>query len=460
MLLSPNNPTGIEDEIRHCLTEGRNWQGDLACRKRSGQDYTVRASITPVFDQNGQVRHFLAIHEDVTAVREEQERRRTLEAKLFQAQKMETIGTLAGGIAHDFNNILTGILGFTEMAGLSLPEDHPAHQDLTEVRKAGNRAKELVAQILTFSRQTHVQAVPLELAEATDEALKLIRASTPATIELVRELSPGRILADHTAIHQVVLNLCTNAVHAMRGKVGRLTVRVAPCSFTEPVGDTHPRLKPGGYMCLTISDTGHGMDDATLNRLFEPFFTTKKPGEGTGLGLALVRGIVADHSGGMRVTSQVGKGTTFQIFMPVCLETRDPKPLDEPVVHGGGETVAVIDDESSIATFVSSRLEQLNYRPVVFHSAPKAHEALMASPGRFQALVTDLTMPQITGSELLRQLRAAGIGIPAVLMTGVYFEDTVDDPVAHLSRTVILRKPFDGDDLARAVHECLATPLG
>jgi DNA-binding NtrC family response regulator len=162
----------------------------------------------------------------------------------------------------------------------------------------------------------------------------------------------------------------------------------------------------------------------------------------------------------MRVTSQVGEGTTFQIFMPVCLETRDPKPLDEPVVHGGGETVAVIDDESSIATFVSSRLEQLNYRPVVFHSAPKAHEALMASPGRFQALVTDLTMPQITGSELLRQLRAAGIGIPAVLMTGVYFEDTIEDPIAHLSRTVILRKPFDGDDLARAVHECLATPLG
>ncbi len=376
---------------------------------------------------------------------------------MFQAQKLETIGTLAGGIAHDFNNILTGILGFTEIASLSLPEDHPAHNDLDEVRRAGMRAKDLVAQILTFARQKNAQQIPLELSTSVEEALKLVRASTPATIEIERDIQPGRVRADPTAIHQIVLNLCTNAVHAMRGRVGRLTVRVTPFTATEPMTDTTPKLKSGHYLCLSIGDTGHGMDEATLKRLFEPFFTTKKVGEGTGLGLALVRGIVNAHNGAMRIASRPGVGTTFDIFLPLCAETEHRTETITTIVPGNGETVAVVDDEKSVAAFVGARLDQLKYRTVVFSDPREALATLRADPRRFDLVITDLTMPHLTGHDLIHALRSDGIATPAVLMSGFCNEGLTEDGIGSLGRTVLLPKPFNGDDLAHAVRQALET---
>ncbi|HLP03641.1 MAG TPA: PAS domain S-box protein [Opitutaceae bacterium] len=461
LLLSPENPGDLRGEIAQTLRSGQTWQGDFACRRKNGEDYTVRASIAPIFDKDGRVKNYLAIHEDVTAARDEQARRRQLEAQLFQAQKLETIGTLAGGIAHDFNNILTGILGFTEIASLSLPEDHPAHNDLQEVRKAGTRAKDLVAQILTFARQKGAQQVPLELANAVSEALKLVRASTPATIEIERDLQPGRVRADPTAIHQIVLNLCTNAVHAMRGQMGRLTVRVTPFTASEPLADTTPKLKPGNYLCLSVGDTGHGMDEATLKRLFEPFFTTKKAGEGTGLGLALVRGIVNTHGGSLRIASRPGVGTTFDIFLPLCAETEQKTETVSIIVPGNGETIAVIDDEKSVAAFVGARLDQLKYRTIAFNDPREALAAIQAEPSRFDLVVTDFTMPHLTGRDLVEALRTAGIATPAVLMSGFCNDTLGPDEIGHLGRTVLLPKPFNGDDLARAVREALTTqPVG
>ena len=453
--LSPDNPADLRQDLRQVLHSGHTWQGDFACRRKNGQTYMVRASIAPIFDKDGRVKNYLAIHEDVTAAREEQDRRRQLEAQLFQAQKLETIGTLAGGIAHDFNNILTGILGFTEIASLSLPEDHPAHNDLGEVRKAGMRAKDLVAQILTFARQKSAQQVPLDLAAAAGEALKLVRASTPATIEIERDLQHGRVRADPTAIHQVVLNLCTNAVHAMRGHVGKLTIRIAPVALAEALTDTTPKLKPGNYLCLSIADTGHGMDEATLKRLFEPFFTTKKVGEGTGLGLALVRGIVNAHNGGLRVASRLGVGTTFEIFIPACVESEQKTENTSTIVPGNGEAVAVVDDEKSVAAFVGARLDQLKYRTVVFNDPREALATLRADPRRFDLVVTDLTMPHLTGHDLIHELRTAGIGTPAVLMSGFCNEGLTADGIGCLGRTVLLPKPFNGDDLAHAVRQAL-----
>jgi PAS domain S-box-containing protein len=457
LLFSPENPSELRSEMTQVLRSGQTWQGDFVCRRKNGQDYTVRASIAPIFDKDGRVKNYLAIHEDVTAARDEQARRRQLEAQLFQAQKLETIGTLAGGIAHDFNNILTGILGFTEIASLSLPEDHPAHNDLQEVRKAGTRAKDLVAQILTFSRQKGAQQIPLELASAVSEALKLVRASTPATIEIERDLQPGRVRADPTAVHQIVLNLCTNAVHAMRGRVGRLTVRVTPFAAAEPLNDTIPKLKPGSYLCLSVGDTGHGMDEATLKRLFEPFFTTKKAGEGTGLGLALVRGIVNAHSGSLRIASRPGVGTTFDIFLPICIETEPKAESVSAIVPGNGESIAVVDDEKSVAAFVGARLDQLKYRTTVFNDPREALGAIRTDPVRFDLIVTDLTMPHLTGRDLVEALRTAGIAAPAVLMSGFCNDSLDSDDIAHLGRTVLLPKPFNGDDLARAVREALGT---
>jgi PAS domain S-box-containing protein len=459
LLLASDNPAELNGDILQSLHSGHTWQGDITCRRKTGENYTVRATMAPVFDKDGRVRNYLSIHEDVTAVRQEQERRHQLEAQLFQAQKLETIGTLAGGIAHDFNNILTGILGFTEIASLALPEDHPAHNDLAEVRKAGMRAKDLVAQILTFARQKTAQQVPLELAGSVDDALKLVRASTPATIEIERDLHPGRIRADPTAIHQIVLNLCTNAVHAMHGKVGRLTIRVTPFTCTELLPGTSPKLKPGSYLCLSISDTGHGMDDATLKRLFEPFFTTKKAGEGTGLGLALVRGIVNSHNGALRITSRPGAGTTFDIFLPVSVETEQKTDPLTAIVPGNGEAIAVIDDEKSVATFVGARLEQLKYRTAVFSDPREALAAIRAEPRRFDLVVTDLTMPHLTGHDLIQTLRTEKLALPAVLMSGFCNDGLTEDGIGRLGRTILLTKPFNGDDLARAVRQALETPL-
>jgi len=458
LLLAPENPAELDGEILQSLHSGRTWQGDFTCRRKTGENYTVRATMAPVFDKDGRVRNYLSIHEDVTTVRQEQDRRRQLEAQLFQAQKLETIGTLAGGIAHDFNNILTGILGFTEIASLALPEGHPAHNDLAEVRKAGMRAKDLVAQILTFARQKTAQQVPLELAASVDEALKLVRASTPTTIEIERDLQPGRVRADPTAIHQIVLNLCTNAVHAMRGKVGRLTIRVTPFATTELLTSTTPKLKPGNYLCLSVGDTGHGMDDATLKRLFEPFFTTKKAGEGTGLGLALVRGIVSTHNGALRIASRLGVGTTFDIFLPVSVENEQKTDTLAPIVPGNGETIAVIDDEKSVATFVGARLEQLKYRTVVFNDPREALSAIHTEPHRFDLIVTDLTMPHLTGHDLIQALRTEGHSTPAVLMSGFCNDGLTEDGIGRLGRTILLTKPFNGDDLARAVRQALETP--
>ena len=458
LLLSPETPPELGADIWQGLHSGHTWQGDFVCRHKKGEDYTVRATISPIFDKDGRIHNYLSIYEDVTAVRQEQDRHRQLEAQLFQAQKLETIGTLAGGIAHDFNNILTGILGFTEIASLALPEDHSALADLAEVRKAGMRAKDLVAQILTFARQKNAQQVPLDLAHAVDEALKLVRASTPATIEIERDLQAGRVRADPTAIHQIVLNLCTNAVHAMRGKVGHLTVRVTPFAYTEPLPDTSPKLKPGRYLCLSVGDTGHGMDEATLKRLFEPFFTTKKAGEGTGLGLALVRGIVNAHNGALRIASHPGIGTTFDIFLPVCIETEQKNDTVTPIVPGNGETIAVIDDEKSVATFVGARLEQLKYRTVVFNDPREALAAIHADPRRFDLIVTDLTMPHLTGHDLIHSLRAEHVGTPAVLMSGFCTDGITEDGIGQLGRTILLTKPFNGDDLAHAVRQAFATP--
>ncbi len=458
-LQAPGNPADLSADLARALHSGHTWQGELLFRRRSGEEYSVRASVAPVFDKEGRVRNYLAIYEDVTAARAEQNQRRQLEAQLFQAQKLETIGTLAGGIAHDFNNILTGILGFTEIASLSLSEDHPAHSDLEEVRKAGMRAKDLVAQILTFARQKNAQQVPLELSDAVTEALKLVRASTPSTIEIERDLHPGRVRADPTAIHQIVLNLCTNAVHAMRGKVGKLTVRVAPVDTAATLEDTSPKLKPGSYLRLAIADTGHGMDEATLKRLFEPFFTTKKAGEGTGLGLALVRGIINAHSGALRITSTPGTGTTFDIYLPVCVESGQKHESTAAVVPGNGEIVAVVDDEKSVATFVGARLDQLKYRTVVFNDPREALHALRSGARRFDLVVTDLTMPHLTGHDLIHSLRSSGIDLPAVLMSGFCNEGLTEDGIGALGHTTLLPKPFNGDDLARAVRHALTSAV-
>jgi len=382
------------------------------------------------------------------------ERRRGLEAQLLQAQKLESLGTLAGGIAHDFNNLLTSILGYCELAGASAGANAEVQDDLREIRIAGVRARDLVAQILTFSRQRNVTLVPLDLAEPVAEALKLIRASTPATIEIDVRLTSGHVRADATQIHQIVVNLCNNAAHAMRDRRGRLEVSLERLEVSARLAGEVPELQAGPAMRLTVADTGCGMDAATLQRVFDPFFTTKAPGEGTGLGLSIVQGIVRSHHGALRVRSTPGTGTTFELFFPLTTATATASPPTAAVPRGDGEEILVVDDERAVGAFVAKKLEQLGYRPTVFTDPRAALAEITAAPQRFHAMVTDLTMPGLTGAELVQQCRAAGADVPTVVITG-YGTDSVHTALRSLPRCVVLSKPFDGDELARGLHRLL-----
>jgi len=424
---------------------------------RDGHIVVTEHRINSISDQHGRIVAIEGIARDITEAKRQIENRRQLEAQLFQAQKLETIGTLAGGIAHDFNNILTGILGYTELAANSLPAKHPVLDDLEEVRKAGLRAKDLVAQILTFSRKKESKSSPIDLSKAVEEALRLARASTPATIELVKELSPGVIRADTTQIHQIVLNLATNSVHAMKGKPGRLTVLIKPMRFESTPPTQIGNLEPGcNYLCLTVADSGRGMDEDTMQHIFDPFFTTKSAGEGTGLGLSLVQNIVLGYGGAISLHSRVGEGTTFKLYFQVCEETERSAGPQLSVRPGRGENIAIIDDESSISAFVAVRLEQLTYRVSVFNDPRIALEAVIANPRRFHAIITDYTMPHLTGDELIRALRKAGIEVPVVVTSGDANANQLAS-IPALGRIRVLPKPFTGDEIAQALQASLAS---
>jgi CheY-like chemotaxis protein len=377
-----------------------------------------------------------------------------LEAQLLQAQKLESLGTLAGGIAHDFNNILTSILGYCGLAVLSSGDNEALKADLNQIRAAGMRARDLVAQILTFSRQRKITLVPLNLAEPVADALKLVRASIPTTVEISSQLTNGNVQADSTQIHQIVINLCQNAAHAMRGRGGRIDITLEPTDVCDALSAEMPGLSPGPAMRLTVSDNGCGMPPATLERIFDPFFTTKSPGEGTGLGLSIVQGIVHSHHGAVRVRSQPGLGTTFDLFFPVTAEPVAPVQDTNTVPRGNAEEILVADDEPSVAAYVARQLEQLGYRPTVFTDPREALSAVTAGPQRFQVIVTDLTMPYLTGVELVQGCRAAGADLPALIITG-YGTEALRANLQSMARCKILPKPFEGADLARMLQSLL-----
>lgn len=423
---------------------------------RSGRAIVLEERLVPVYDDDRRLVAIEGILRDVTHEREEEARRRRLETELFQAQKLESMGTLAGGIAHDFNNILTGILGCCELASLAARDGQPVAADLEEIRAAGLRAKDLVARLLTLSRRAEPRLASMDLAETVDEALKLLRASTPATIEIIPALQPGKVRADATQIHQVVVNLGTNAVHAMRGGSGRLEVRVEPVEIKGELARSIPELPPGWAMRLTVADTGHGMDAATLARIFDPFFTTKGPGEGTGLGLSIVRGIIDNHGGALRVHTEVARGTRVEVYLPRTDTASDGAPVEPPAlsVSGGQREILVVDDEPAVARFIAARLRQLGFRTQVFLEPLRAREAFVREPARFAAVITDLTMPRISGAELIRSIRAARDDIPVVVVSGFNVELSSLAQGA-LPRVNVLMKPFDGDELARALAAVL-----
>ena len=378
-----------------------------------------------------------------------------LEAQLFQAQKLESIGTLAGGIAHDFNNILVPIIGYTELALSDMPQPTQMRYGLEQILNAATRARDLVKQILAFGRAgKEQQQMPVEIGSIVKEALKLLSASLPSSIEIRQDIAKGLALADPTRIHQILLNLCTNAAHAM-GDKGVLEVRLSRVDLNKSDldGQLIVDLKPGQYLKLSISDTGCGMDARTLERIFDPYFTTKAVGKGSGLGLAVVHGIVKRQGGAITVQSEPGKGTLFCIYIPAMEATVDPIVETGQVLPTGTERILLIDDEQSIVEMETAVFEELGYDVTPVTDSLRALEIFRSRPGEFDLIITDYTMPNLTGIDLSKEIRRIEPDIPIILCTG--FSEKVTEKGAMELGVELAMKPFSMKQIAELVRKVL-----
>lgn len=383
--------------------------------------------------------------------------RKHLEEQFRQAQKMEAIGTLAGGIAHDFNNVLSAITGYTELARLEAKGNPEVLEYLRAVAEGSNRAADLVRQILAFSRLQEPRRKTIQLWPVVEEALKLLRATIPSTIEFETSLARGglTVLADPTQVHQVLMNLATNAAHAMKDRPGRLGVTLENLEVDAELASTHPGLRVGRYQRLAVSDNGHGMDAGTLARIFDPFFTTKAPGEGTGLGLAVVHGIMQAHEGVITVYSQPGEGTRFNLYFPAHTEGA-PVASDATgeIPRGRGQHILLVDDERPLAVMGRRILERLGYVVDSYTAPADALEAVRAAPDRFALVVSDLTMPGMTGSDLAERLLRLRPDLPIILTTG-FSATLTPERVRALGVRELLLKPLTVQALGEAVHRTI-----
>jgi signal transduction histidine kinase/ActR/RegA family two-component response regulator len=392
--------------------------------------------------------------EEVQRLQEQE--REEMQRQLQQAAKMEAVGRLAGGIAHDFNNILGAILGYGELAQDSLAEGSAVRRQIDQMLQAGMRGKGLVDRILAFSRSGMGEREPVHVQSVAEETLELLAASLPAHVRLESRLDAAdmAVVGDATQFHQVVMNLCTNAVHAM-GRTGVLTVVLERVAVGERRLTSHGALRAGGYARLSVTDTGGGIPPAVLKRMFDPFFTTKRVGDGTGLGLALVHGIVADFGGAIDVATQLGAGTTFTIWLPAAgaMPKRRAEPAGE-LPRGNGETILIVDDEHALVALAEETLAELGYEPVGFASSLAALQAFRADPKRFDLVLTDETMPDLTGTELAREIRQLRPEISIILMSG-YGGAQLSERAQAAGVIDVLRKPLIRRDIAEPVARAL-----
>jgi len=394
------------------IASGQTWHGRFSNRTRDGRTILQDASISPIFDASGRIVGQVSARRDVT-------RQVELEGHAAQADKLEAIGTMAGGIAHDFNNILSAILGYTQMAMRKCPEDSAIHRDLQAVLLGSRRAADLVKQILAFSRHQQSAEQPVQVGLVVKEDAKFLRASIPATVEIRTEIrSDAVILAEPTDLHRIVINLCTNAALAMQDHGGLLELRLAEIDLDASFASRHPGMSPGRFVRLTVRDTGHGMTREIQARIFEPFFTTRDCGEGTGMGLAVVHGIVTRCQGAITVESEPGKGTTFQVHLPMI---EQPVPATcappEALLTGTGR-ILVVDDEPQVAAMAVDQLKELGYQATSCASGSEALDAFVADPHAIDLVVTDMTMPGMTGDILAQRLKSLRPDLPVVLCTG------------------------------------------
>ena len=417
----------------------------------------VNLSVHCVRFADGKVDYFIALLFDITERKQAEEDRERLQKRLQQSQKLEAIGTLAGGIAHDFNNILSAIIGYSELSIPETPEGSQIRSDLEKILQAGNRAKGVVNQILTFSRQRDEEKSPLIITPIVKEVMKLLRASLPSTITVKTNIRPGigSVIADPSQIHQVIMNLCTNAAHAMKKSGGTLTITLDEITTDDTFVTRNPGMATGRYVQLTVSDTGHGMNSDVMERIFEPYFTTKGPGEGSGLGLSIVHGIVDSMKGIVNVYSELGKGSTFKVYLPITDKgpTSTQKQEDKP--YTGQGRILFVDDEPMVVEIGSRILKGLGYEVTEMTSSVEALEHFQKNSATIDLVITDMTMPFIPGDELARDILEIRPGMPVIICTGYSDRLTAEDAKAMGIRHY-LGKPLLKSEIAEKVHQVLA----
>ena len=447
-------------DIKQKIESGNQWSGQFINRKKNGDIYTEQGVVFPLFDEQGNITNFVGIKRDIS-------KELKMEEQLRQAHKMEAIGTLAGGIAHDFNNILVAILGYSGLAQKEISNSPgKAIEHIAKVILAGERARDLVSQILTFSRRSQLSFSPVALCDVVDEALKLLRASLPSTVKIVTRLdSPAKVLADVTQLHQVVINLCSNAGLAMAENGGTLTIGIDEVELSPEFMEANLICQTDGgcFVKLSVADTGVGIAPDILKRIFEPFFTTRPVGEGPGMGLAVVHGIVSSLNGAILVESEPGKGTVFSVYLPEATSVAamalpiggHPLEVVEPVAaeNGGGrERILFVDDESILCELARETFGNGGVELDTYEDSVKALEAFKAAPYAYGIVITDMTMPELRGDQLAMEIRKLNAGIPVAICSG-YSRNETEEDIRNNFR--ILHKPLVGEQLVAIVRELM-----
>ena len=438
----PTSKTLLDGKVHESITSN----------PKEGTIRKYRIVSSPIINVKGEVVAAIEMVEDMTE-------RLEFEKQIQQAQRMESIGNLAGGIAHDFNNILFPIVGMAELLLEDLPSGSPERENTEEILRAGMRGSDLVKQILAFSRQSEHQMVPTRIQNILREVLKLSRATIPAYIEIQQDIQNdcGMVRADATQIHQVAMNIITNAFHAMEDRGGKLTVRLCETEI-KALEERYANLSPGIYAHISISDTGHGMPSDLIKKIFDPYFTTKEQGKGTGLGLAVVHGIVKEHNGDIKVVSEIGEGSIFNVYLPL-MEKPDQLHISKITkkLEKGHERILLVDDEEPIAKLEKQILERLGYKVTILFNGLEALELFKAKPQAFDLIISDMSMPNISGDELSAKMKSIRSDIPVILCTG-FSERIKDRSIDELGINGMLMKPVSKTDLAQCIRKALDQP--
>jgi PAS domain S-box-containing protein len=442
----------VDSEVLEAMTNGQLWRGSIVNKKKNGQIYEVESTISPVKDSEGEIANFVILQHDIT-------HEVALEKQLREAQKMEAIGTLSGGIAHDFNNILYIILGYAELVQDEVEPDSKISSMLEEIVKAGKRGADLVKHILTFSRRGEEERKPVKIQFIAKEVLKMLRGSIPSTINIGHNIANVRpVLADPTQIHQVLMNLCTNAYHAMKADGGKLFVSIEEVFISEDEIFVYDELTAGPYVLLKVRDTGHGIDEINLERVFEPYFTTRNvaKGEGTGLGLSVVHGIVTAHKGHIKVDSKPGEGTCFSIYLPISKDDEADVLLEhkKTPLQGAKERIMLIDDEEQVVEMTELLLQRSGYKVTSFTDSIEAYRIFTESPDDFDVVVTDQTMPNLTGLELSKKILRIRKDTPIVICSG-YSESVNEEICSEWGIKAYVSKPIIIKDLVKTIQDVL-----